>query len=460
MQKTRSSKFDMTVGPVLKTILAFAIPIILGNMLQQLYNTVDGIVVGRVVNSNALAAIGTCSTLARFFICFSMGFSNGCGVIMAQLYGARRYDKIKKAFTTGMIIALGIGVVVSALGLTFHSWILYSFMDIKDPDVFGYADTYFSIYCMGLIFMYAYNFIAYILRSFGDSRATLYFLALTSVLNLILDLFMVQFWGIAGAAIATVISQIVCAVVSFIYMSKRHEALNIRLREYRVDREMAKNCVILGIPAILQQSSASLGNLVMQRLVNGFGNTVMAAYTVGTKLEGYMHAPLSGIQQSMATFAGQNIGAKKLDRVKKGLYLAFAINMVVCVFWAVVCLVGGDGIAALFALDGESFDYAMQMIRFYSYASPTLFFFGAYFCCAGVIHGSGDVAFATFITLSALLTRVVLSYTAVYAFSVDCNILWYSTLVSNGLSMVLAWARYYSGRWKKKSERIVGKPNT
>ena len=248
----RRSKFNMTEGTEWKLILSFAIPIILGNMLQQLYNTVDGIVVGNYVNSNALAAIGTCSTLARFFLCFSMGFSNGCGVIVSQLYGARHEAEIKKAFTTGMIISLGLGVALSAFGLICHKWILATLMNISDPDVFGYADTYFVIYCMGLIFTYIYNFIAYVLRAFGDSRATLYFLALTSILNLVLDLLMVRWWGIAGAAVATVISQLVCAIVSYIYMSRRYETLNICLNEYRVDGSMAKKCVSLGIPAILQ----------------------------------------------------------------------------------------------------------------------------------------------------------------------------------------------------------------
>ena len=447
----------MTEGIEWKLILSFAIPIILGNMLQQLYNTVDGIVVGNYVNSNALAAIGTCSTLARFFLCFSMGFSNGCGVIVSQLYGARQDSEIRKAFTTGMIIALGLGVLLSAFGLICHGWILSSLMNIKDPDVFAYADTYFVIYCMGLIFTYIYNFIAYILRAFGDSRATLYFLALTSILNLVLDLLMVRWWGIAGAAIATVISQLVCAIVSYIYMTRRYDSLNIRFSEYRVDGPMAKKCVTLGIPAILQISSVSIGNIIMQRLVNSFGSTVMAGYTVGVKMESYMHAPLQGIQQSMATFTGQNVGAGKLDRVKRGLYRALLINMIACAVVALICLIAGDALGRMFGLEGESLNFAVKMIRFYSYVAPTLFFFGAYFCCAGLIHGSGDVAYATFVSLFALASRVVYSYVGVYAFSASEAVLYHSTMLSNGLSMVLAWAGYFSGKWKDKSKKILGR---
>lgn len=454
-QTTVRKKYNMTEGTEWKQILMFVVPIILGNMLQQLYNTVDGIIVGRFINSNALAAIGTCSTLARFFICFSMGFSSGCGVILSQFFGAKRGDDIKKAFSTGIIIACILGAVLSVFGLTCHNWILSTIMNIQDPDVLAYANTYFAIYCAGLIFTYIYNFIAYSLRAFGDSRATLYFLAVSSVLNLVLDIFMVRLWGIAGAAIATVISQIVCTVVSFIYMRKRHEALNIRFREYRFDREMGAKCVKLGIPAVLQMCSVSIGNLVMQRLVNSFGATVMAGYTVGVKIESYMHAPLQGIQQSMATFTGQNMGAGKLERVKKGLYRALIINMIFCVVCALVCLIAGDSLGRAFGLDGESLEMANRMIRFYSYTAPTQFFFGAYFCCAGLIHGSGDVSYATFVSLFALASRVAYGYIGVYAFNATSSVLYHSTCLSNGLSMVLAWIRYFSGKWKEKSRKIL-----
>lgn len=455
MSNPRTSKQDMTTGSVWRAILLFAIPIILGNMLQQLYNTVDGIIVGRVVNSNALAAVGTCSTLSRFFLCFSMGFSNGCGVMISQYYGAKREEDIKKAFTTGAIIALCIGALMSVIGIVFHHWILATLMDISDPEVLDYATQYFNIFCLGLVFTYAYNYMAYALRAFGDSQATLYFLALASVLNLILDILMVPVMGIAGAAIATVIAQIICAIVTFIYMRKRHKALDISLKEYRIDPDKSRICISLGIPAILQQCSVSMGNLFMQRLVNGFGNTTMAAYTVGAKIEGYLHAPVSGIQQSMSVFAGQNVGAGKMDRVKKGLYATVTINVICCGVVALVGIFGSTWLAEIFGLTGESLSQAIEMIDFYTYTSLTMLFFGLYFSCSGIIHGSGDVGFATVVSLSALASRVIISYLCVYAFHFDYRILWQSTLISNGVSMVLAWSRYFSGKWKQKSQRII-----
>lgn len=457
MSNTRTVKTDMTSGSVWKVILMFALPIMLGNMLQQLYNTVDGIIVGREVNSNALAAIGTCSTLARFFLCFSMGFSNGCGVMISQYFGAKREEDIKKSFTTGAIIAIAIGVVITIIGVTLRHWILATLMAITDLEVLDYATQYFTIYCLGLVFTYAYNYIAYTLRAFGDSRSTLYFLALTSVLNLILDLLMVPWMGIAGAAVATVISQIVCAAVSYIYMRRRYQSLNIRLREYRFDREKSKMCITLGIPAILQMCSVSMGNLFMQRLVNSFGNVTMAAYTVGGKIEGYIHTPVSGIQQSMSVYTGQNIGAGKTDRVKKGLYSAVAINVICCGLVALLGLFGSSALAEAFGLEGESLSQAVEMISFYTYTSFTMLFFGLYFACSGIIHGAGDVGYATFVSLTALASRVVISYACVYGFQVDHRILWQSTLVSNGVSMILVWIRYFSGRWKLKSERIIGR---
>lgn len=444
----------MTVGTEWKILLGFAIPIICGNLLQQLYNTVDGIVVGRLVNSNALAAVGTCSMLSRFFLAFSMGFSNGCGVIISQLYGAKKHEELRKAFSTGAIISLALGIALTAFGLLGHSWILSSLMNIRDEEVFAYADQYFVIYCLGLIFMYVYNYIAYSLRAFGDSRATLYFLALTSILNLILDMFMVKLWGIAGAAIATVISQIVCAVVSYFYMVRRYEVLNIRPSQMRVDREMMYQCVNLGIPAVLQQCSASLGNLVMQRLVNSFGSVTMAAFTVGSKVQGYVQAPIMGMQQAVATFTGQNMGAEKLERVKKGLYRAVIMNAVIVLAIGIVINLGAEGVAALFGVEGETLEQSVAYIRFMAPACELVF--AVYFTCAGLIHGSGDVKYATFITLSSLVARAVFAYIAVYAFQAEYPILWRSALLANIWSLVFTWGRFYSGKWKKHSKAIVG----
>ena len=460
MGNTKPAKRDMTTGSVWKAILAFAIPIMLGNMLQQLYNTVDGIIVGRVVSQEALAAVGSCSALSRFFLCFSMGFSNGCAVMISQYYGARREDDIRKAFTSGAIIAVGIGTVLAVLGIVFCRWIITFLMNISNPAVARYAQIYFAIYCAGLVFTYAYNFIAYTLRSFGDSRATLYFLGLASILNLILDLVMVPLLGIAGAAIATVISQFICFVASYLYMIKRHGALNIRFRDYRIDLSKVRMCLNLCIPAILQQCSVSFGNLLMQRLVNGFSGATMAAYTVGAKVEGYLHAPVSGVQQSMSVFTGQNMGAGKQERIKKGLQSAVTINLGWCAVVAAAGLLGSTQMAQMFGLEGESLTQAVDMIRYYTCTSCVMLFYCLYFSCSGIIQGSGDVGYATFVSLSALATRVVISYIAVYVFCADYPILWQFTLVSTTMSMILAWTRYFSEKWKKKSERIIGKPQS
>lgn len=451
------TKHDMTTGSVWTAILSFAIPIILGNMLQQLYNTVDGIIVGRVVSPEALAAVGTCSALSRFFLCFSMGFSNGCAVMLSQYFGAKREADIQKSFVTGAIISLAIGLLLTVAGITLREWILATVMNISDPVVLRYAVQYFTIYCLGLVFTYAYNFIAYALRSFGDSRATLYFLAIASVLNLVLDLILVPAAGVAGAAAATVVSQMGCAAISYLYMVKCHSALAIPLGDYRIDFGKARLCISLGIPAILQQCSVSMGNLLMQRLVNGFGGATMAAYTVGTKVEGYLHAPVAGILQSMSVFTGQNMGAGKQERIKKALGSALVINL----SWTLIVMAAGffgaEPVAVLFGLTGASAEQATEMIRFYSCSSCTMLLFSLYFSCSGIIQGSGDVAYATFVSLSALATRVIVSYILVYGFGSGHRILWQSTLISCAVSVTLAWLRYFSGKWKTKSRRITGK---
>ena len=225
---------DMTTGTPWKHILLFSLPIMAGNLLQQLYNTVDGIVVGNFVSEDALAATGAGAAMAFFFLALSMGLGNGVGIMISQLYGAKRYDELKSAVSTGLILLIGLGVVVSIAGIVLSPVLFSGLMQVEEGPVRDMSITYFAIYSIGFVLQFAYNTVASILRAVGDSKATLWFLMVSAVLNLILDLvFVICFnWGVAGAAIATVISQLASAVVSFIYMFKKFEIFRFKRGEF------------------------------------------------------------------------------------------------------------------------------------------------------------------------------------------------------------------------------------
>ena len=240
----------MTEGSEWKLILLFTLPLMAGNFLQQLYNAVDGIVVGNfaAAGENALAAVGTCAPITMLFIAVAMGMSTGCSILIAQLHGARQYDEMRKAVATSLILVIAVGLVLSVVGSVVAQWLLTHVLKVSE-DILADATAYFAIYCFGLVFQFAYNIVSFILRSLGDSAATLYFLLVSSVTNIVLDLVFVicLHWDVPGVAIATVIAQALSAVVSVIYMFKRYPILRFAKGEFRFHRKQAAQALRLSI---------------------------------------------------------------------------------------------------------------------------------------------------------------------------------------------------------------------
>lgn len=448
-----SVKTDMTEGAGWKKILVFSIPIMLGNLLQQMYNTIDGIIVGRMVDSDALAAVGNCATVSALLIAVAMGFSAGCSIIIAHYMGAKREDELKATFATGLILVIALSIVFMAVGIVGHHWLLGVVLNIKDEVILEYAKGYLIVYCIGLIFTYCYNYIAYILRAMGDSRATLYFLAVASVMNLLLDMIFVRRMGVVGAAWATVVSQCVCFLFSYHYMSKHYAIFAFKNLPFRPDREKVGQCITLGLPSVMQQCSVSLGQGAMQRLVNSYGGVTMAAYTVGSMMERYCTVPILAVQQGMSTFTGQNMGAGREGRVKKTLWHTEIMILILTSIVSIPIAVFAPRFAALFGVSGEILNQAVEYVRF---AMPwCTWIFAAYLACAGVLQGAGDVKFTTFISLSSLAVRAIVAYIMAGCFHAEYPIIWQSLLISYVWSIVFAWIRYFSGVWKKKSEAIM-----
>ncbi len=439
----------MTEGTEWKLILLFALPIMAGQLLQQLYNTVDGIVVGNYVSSDALAAVGSCSSLAFAFVALAMGMSNGCGVVVAQLFGARRHEEMRRTVSTTLILLFVLGVVFTALGIAGAAFIMDKALGITDAEIYAQSVSYFRIYSSGLLFQFIYNAVAGILRSVGDSKATLYFLLVSTVMNTVLDLLFVAVlgWGVAGAAIATVMAQIACAVVSFVYMFKRYEQFRFKLSELVFDKDKFRLCVKMGIPTTIQQLVVSCGHLMLQRLVNSFGSVTMAAYTVGTRVDHYVSVPSMGFFTGMAAFAGQNTGAGKPERIKRGLKSVLIMNVALVSVLCVLINVFAEPVCRLFGVEGEILSQAVEFLRFISIIYPI---FAIYIPFNGTFQGCGVPLYALAAATLALLGRVIGAYTMAYVFDAGYASCWEATLVGWILALVFALVQFKRGKWQNR----------
>ena len=442
-------KYDMTQGVEWRQILLFSLPIMAGNLLQQLYNTVDGIVVGNYVSQNALAAIGTAGTLAFIFLAFAIGFGNGSGIMIAQLFGARQYDELRSAVSTALILLVGMGAAFSVLGCIFARLLLRHLMGVAAGEVLDLAVTYFAVYSIGFVLQFLYNTVAAILRAIGDSKATLYFLLVSSVMNLILDLvFVICFhWGVTGAAVATVFSQLCSAAVSVVYMFKRYPMFRFGRGEFVFHKDKCALCLRLGIPTTVQQSIVSFGNVAVQRLINSFGPVTMAAFTVGVRVENYLFVPAIGFNTGMATYTAQNIGARKFDRVRRGARAAVCMTLIVAVTLQILSNIFAADLSVLFGVADEALIQSVSYVRFLSYF---FWMFAVYIAIVGVLQGSGDVIFATFCSFTVLGVRVALAYILVYAAHMDYAAIWRAMPFGWGSALLLAVFRYATGKWKEK----------
>jgi putative MATE family efflux protein len=461
MEEQRSAgmrgRNDMTTGPEWKQIVLFSLPIMIGQFLQQLYNTVDGIVVGNFVSQDALAAVGGCASLTMAYLAVCMGMGNGCAVLIAQLFGAKRYGDLRRAASTVLIMLGGLGLAFSVLGVLLAKPLLRDAMNIQDPAVLRMAVSYFSIYAVGLVFQYLYNAVAFVLRAVGDSRATLYFLCITAGLNLGLDLlFVIVFgWGVVGAAAATILAQLVCVVFSYVYMIKEYPIFAFKRREFVFDKALGRKCVKLGVPTTVQQCIISFGNVFLQRLVNGFGTELMAAYSVGIRIQGYIFIPIFALNGGIATFTGQNIGAGKPDRVRRGMKYTLITSLIVTVAVSLLVSAFAEPVARLFGVEERALEMSIEMLRF---ICRYFIVFSLYMPTGGVLQGSGDVVFVSISSLVNLGIRVGLAYALVFVFHYGYASVWSTMPVGWAAGLIMSYARFYSGKWKNKAVVRTAQP--
>lgn len=361
-QKQETKGMLMTEGVIWKQILAFSLPLLVGNLFQQLYNTVDSIVVGNYVSSQALAAVGTSNSLINLIIGMFLGISVGAGVIISQYYGAKNHRKLSWAVHTCIALSIigGLGMIVLGVWL---SPIILVWMNTP-ADVLADSTTYLRIYFCGSLFNIVYNMGSGILRAVGDSKRPLYYLIASSLTNVVLDLlFVLAFhWDVAGVAIATIISQGVSAVLVMWNLMRTKEPYRVEIKNIRIDKRMMKRVLMVGIPSGIQQSIISLSNVIVQSNINVYGSAAMAGFGSYSKVEGFIMLPLQTTCMSATTFTGQNIGAKKYDRVKKGIIQGMIMSAIYTVAVSLVLYFYGGEVLKIFSSEPDVIRFGQEAI--------------------------------------------------------------------------------------------------
>ena len=387
---------DLTKGSIVKAIILFSVPLLIGNLFQQLYNAVDSYVVGNYVGKVALAAVGASTPIINMLIGFFMGISTGAGVVIAQFFGAGDLSKMKKAIHNSIALTLVIGVVLTVVGLIFNDPILKA---IGVPsDVFSEASTYLSIYFWSLIFVMIYNMGSGILRSVGDSKRPLYFLIFSSVINIVLDfLFVKNFgFGVAGAGYATLIAQAISAIMVMYVLMKTEDSYKVVLKDIKFDKEILLKIIKIGLPTGFQQSIVSLSNVIVQSYINVYGASVIAGYSVTIKIDGFVNLPLQAFNMAITTFVGQNIGAKQYNRVKKGAYITTFLAMVTIGFFVVIMYFFGRDFIALFNQEKDVIDAGRLMQLTFL---PFYIFLPINQVINGVLRGAGRSAVPMYVMI-------------------------------------------------------------
>ena len=387
---------DLTKGSIVKAIILFSVPLLIGKLFQQLYNAVDSYVVGNYVGKVALAAVGASTPIINMLIGFFMGISTGAGVVIAQFFGAGDLSKMKKAIHNSIALTLVIGVVLTVVGLVFNDPILKA---IGVPsDVFSEASTYLSICFWSLIFVMIYNMGSGILRSVGDSKRPLYFLIFSSVINIVLDfLFVKNFgFGVAGAGYATLIAQAISAIMVMYVLMKTEDSYKVVLKDIKFDKEILLKIIKIGLPTGFQQSIVSLSNVIVQSYINVYGASVIAGYSVTIKIDGFVNLPLQAFNMAITTFVGQNIGAKQYNRVKKGAYITTFLAMVTIGFFVVIMYFFGRDFIALFNQEKDVIDAGRLMQLTFL---PFYIFLPINQVINGVLRGAGRSAVPMYVMI-------------------------------------------------------------
>ena len=434
---------QMTEGNISKQLVLFAIPILISNLFQQLYNTVDTAIVGRFVGANALAAVGTCNLVVVFMIYFFIGLSNGSSIVLSQCFGESDEEKVSKTVHTTMGLSFISGIILMVVGLLSAETIL-KLMNTPE-NVIGHAVTYIKVYFLSMIPMMIFNMGTGILRAMGDSKTPLYYLGSAGVLNIILDLvFIIVFnMGVMGAALATTLSQTLSAILIMRKLLTTDEIYKLHLNKIKIDKEILKRISVL----------VCFSNIIVQSKVNLFGLDVMAALTVYYKVEGFIYMPIEALAMAASNFIGQNIGAKNVDRVKKGKSLSMKMCVGMTVLIGGIIMLFKTPILHIFTEEKEVVKYGSQFIMF---IVPLYFIYAMNQILSGVLRGAGKTFVPMIIGLVCMCGFRVGWLVVMMGIVKDVRIVYASYPLTWILTNIAMSIYYYKSSWIKKTtvERV------
>lgn len=442
-QKTNIT--DMTVGNPTGHILKFALPVLVGNMFQQLYNTIDSLVVGKYVSADALAATGSCGSLNFLFFSLSSGLAIGIGIIISQYYGAKDDNGVRKTIANSLYILCMASLLATLIGVSLARPLLR--LMATPNEILDMATLYLRTTCCGILFIALYNGVASALRALGDSKTPLYFLIISSFLNIGFDLlFVLKFkMGVFGVGFATVIAQFVSAIISLGYAIIYVPYFRLSKNEMKPETEIIVRSFKLGVPMALQSSMIAISMIVIQSVVNGFGTIVMAAYTITCKVDLIASQLYNAMSTSLVTYSGQNFGANDIDRIKKGYIRGLAIVTIYNCIVVPIVYTFSHPITAFFVNDASVISFGSDAMRI-----TAIFYFalGIIYIPRGILNGCGDAKFSLINGITEVACRIVYATALTRIASIGMWGIWWATGLTWVTVAIVCNSRYLTSKWK------------
>ncbi len=447
--KRLANNIDMTEGNSLKAIILFTLPLLLGNIFQQLYNIADSSIVGKFVGDEAMAAVSSSGSLINLLIGLVQGISVGAGIVVAQYFGARDKERLSNTIHTTVLFSFCLGLVLSVVGF-FLAPVLLELMK-TDSEILPNSIAYFHTYFIGVIFTVMYNAFASILRAVGDSKRPLYYLIVSSIANILLDLLFVGAfkWGVVGAGVATIISQGISAVCALIQLTGTKEEYKLEFKKIRFHKDELIKIIKYGIPTGLQNSIVSFANTFVLSNVNTFGKVATSSYGAYSKIEGFATLASGSFSMSLSTYVGQNIGAGKYDRCKKGAYLGLLTDVLFTEFLAILMIILAYPLANMFSDTEEVIEGCIKQIKL---IAPFYFLLAYSHGISGILRGAG-------FSKTPMITLIV-CWVGVRIFGIPIalnyinnditTIFWFYPFTWSLSTIVLTVFAYFS-KWNKKS---------
>ena len=444
---------DLTIGKPSKVLWLFCLPLFGSIIFQQLYNIADSLVAGKFISEEALAAVGNGYEITLIFLAFAFGCNIGCSVVSSRLYGEKKYNDVKSCISTAFISTIIISIILSVLGYFFSKPLLKI---INTPDnIMEESSLYLDIYIYGLIFVFIYNVSTGIFSAFGDSKTPFIFLAISSVSNIFVDILFVAVFkmGIAGVAWATFICQAISAILAFVIVIKRVKNLPVDEEKVKMfSLPCLKDMAIVAIPSTIQQSFISVGNILIQSVINTFGSSAIAGYSAAVKLNNLMITSLTTVGNGISNYTAQNLGSSKIDRIHEGFRAGIKMVIILCLPFIVLYFTVGKYLLYLF-MDSTSTDALNVGMMFLRIVSPFYFIIAAKLVADGILRGTSNMVYFMIATFTDLLLRVAFAF--ILSTSLGTNGIWISWPIGWTISMALSIMFYF--KVFKKIKKIYAK---